>query len=403
VTDFRRLTETLAKFLVARPEFMDFMLSIGVDVADWPEGRPRRIAETYLSLREKENHDYAVHVLAQDARTLQADLSVPLDPGALRVIYRQAEKTYRTKLLADRLSIAEPAEYDSLIAQYQSAQTRGVKLFSLAEQFKPILESNERARAEGRAIVKIPGWDSLSEAIGGFNPGRVSLLVADTGFGKTNLSANLARAAAKVGPVIFINMEMMAQDLGEKFLLGATRTSFGQFKQGQVNPDRILGAQRELTGRRLLYTDGRTLSVQEIFALARQEKNQHGLFMLFIDYDQKLRLSLGRTEEWKALQIAVEQLEELAKELSIYVLLMSQSNEEGNPSGSRRMKHAASTVLRFHSPEGKTVIQAIKNRFGRHNAAVEVNYEADKAFVEEVGLADVETFASPKKPSLRLS
>lgn len=393
ILDFRSLTETLAKFLIAKPDFKDFLLSIGVDVADWPDSKAKRIAETYLALREKENHEYALHVVADDARYLKSNEAVPLEPGALKVIYAQHRKVYRAKRLADELALAEVDQYDALISEYQQDQVKGIQVFNFIEQIKPLIQATESAAKEGRAVVAIPKWERLSTMIGGFNPGRVSLLVADTGFGKTNLSANLARDASKVGPVLFVNMEMMPEDFGDKLLMGVTRTDFSTYKSGNLDLRKASFAVDELRNRKLFYTDGRALSIDQIYAVARQTKTKHGLFILFIDYDQKIKLRTSRDlPEWKALQIAVEQLEELAKYLEIYVLLMAQSNDEGNPSGSKRSKQPASTVLRFYRNDGKTIVQAIKNRFGRHNAAIEVKYEAERALVYEVDYARTDAF-----------
>ena len=241
--DFHILTETLAKNLVVHPEFKDFLLTLSIDVADWPNSKATSLAQTYLYLREEENHEYAVHVVAQDARKLKADDCVPLEPGALSTIYRHELKKFRTKTFADKLSNASHEDFDAIISEFMSGTSKGIEVLNFAEQMRPLISSAIESAKLGVSIVSIPGFKVLSEAIGGFNPGRVALLVADTGFGKTNLSLNLARAATKVGPVLFINMEMTAQDLGDKIMLGATETSFSDYKSGIIDHTKVGKAQ----------------------------------------------------------------------------------------------------------------------------------------------------------------
>lgn len=387
-TSIHEITQTLAKYLVADESMFDEMAALGINPADWPEGRAREIAINYGQLRAKNGHSFAAHMLAKDAAMVSIHPDVPLDSGALRAIYHQELKTFRARRLADRLSIARVGEIDSIVDEYLSQKSEGIRLYNFGEEIPNLIRENEAARAEGRSRVEIPGWERLSEMIGGFNPGRVSLLLAETGFGKTNLSLSIARSAAEVGPVLCINMEMMGHDLGDKLLMGSTKTNYENYKNGAYRSDAIDQAHKKFLKNKLIYTDGRSMSIQEIFGLARRQKVAGGLFALFVDYDQKIKLPISRDlPEWKALQVAVQDLEDLAKQLGIYIMLMSQSNEDGDPSGSKRSKNPATTVLRFYVADGKPVVQAIKNRFGPKDAAIEVEYVAAQSYVAEKGPA----------------
>lgn len=385
------LVDTLTYQLIGRPDFADIIQVMGIDPKDWPDGRTKTMAQTYLALREQHNHDYAAHILAKDAIKLKPDQEIPLEPNALTVYYRDALREFRVKRFADRLSLSDSRHYDSLLSEFFVQQTTGIEVFNFGDQIKRLAAATVDAAAEGRGKVTIAGWPLLSWRIGGFNPGRLTLLVAETGFGKTNAAQALARAASQTGSVLFVNMEMMADDLGDKFLLGATGMSFDDYKTGKLNFEAIQQAEKEFSTKRLLYTGGRPLSVRDIYSLVRREKAGEGLFMVFVDYDQKISIQTSRdVQEWKALQMVVSQLEDLAKEAQIHVMLLAQANAEGDPSGSKRSKYGASTVLRFYKDKGQFLLRAVKNRFGQKDAAVVVKYDPSRATLAETNEVPVD-------------
>ena len=144
----------------------------------------------------------------------------------------------------------------------------------------------------------------------------------------------------------------------------------------------------EKKGKGLLVTNGKSLTLDNIKGLARVEHGKSPLGLIIIDYDQKIELSTTRDiQEWKALQIAVASLEELAKELGIYILLFAQeSSEEGRISGSFRSTFSAATVMRFfrHKDGNDYILADLKNRFGPIGEGVRVKYSPDTSLVKEV-------------------
>ena len=153
------------------------------------------------------------------------------------------------------------------------------------------------------------------------------------------------------------------------------------------NLDRIAEFYGKIIDKKIYFSKGKGLSTSEIFSICRNHKKNSGLDFIVVDYDQKIVLNTSKEmPEWKALQIAIESFEALAKELQCYVLILAQESAEGDISGSRRSKFPASTVLRFYKDESEQfLIEALKNRFGARNERVEVEYVPQKNIAREKG------------------
>jgi predicted ATP-dependent serine protease len=187
---------------------------------------------------------------------------------------------------------------------------------------------------------------------------------------------------------IYFNMEMIDFDFAQRLIMAGAGIKYRDMK---FNPkDQSLAVANLFTKyarKNLFFSRGKSMSIHEIITHATQTKREKGLEFIVVDYDQKIALQTSRdTPEWKALQLAVENLEELAKRLNIYVLLLAQENLEGGVSGSRRSMFPASTVMRFYQDDsGNYLIKAIKNRFGKTGATIEVEYDHERNQVRERG------------------
>jgi predicted ATP-dependent serine protease len=183
--------------------------------------------------------------------------------------------------------------------------------------------------------------------------------------------------------VLYLNMEMSLYDVGKRVVVHTLQKPYDEFKTRNLFHD----AEYILEQRKLYVSNGKDLSVSEIAALAKYYHTKQQIKFLIVDYDQKIKLHTSRdSPEWKQLQLAMIEMETIAKELQLHVMVLAQTNNEGEISGSRRSMFPASTVLKFSREDDDTVtIRAVKNRFGPHNACVQVDYDASMAMVREVG------------------
>lgn len=251
------------------------------------------------------------------------------------------------------------------------------------EEFIKVSQQEQlEAIASNETLIEIPEWEMLSKAIGGFNHSRISILMALTGFGKTMFGLRFAYSAGSKFSVLYCNMEMSLKDVGLRLSSSVLHRPMKETIKTNPFPELLANGPRDFS-----ITSGRSMSLEEIMAVARLRKKK-GLNLMIVDYDQKLSLNVTRdSPEWKALQNAMVELEELSKELRCHIMILSQLNREGEISGSFRSQFPASTVLELGQDEesGIVYLRAIKNRFGRVNAGIKLNYIPEKQIIEEIG------------------
>ncbi len=385
--NFTELISNIAILITTFRGFWENCAHAGISPDDWFEGQAKTLVNRYRELREAGTHEFASWELRIESRKLRASLrevNLPGDMSALKVVYQKELLAYRANILSCEL-ISDPDQAMTFINNFQMNAVSTVAFKNLDEILElTYLDIQERLKNK-MMLVKILGWEMLSEAIGGFNPSRLGILLADTGFGKTNLALNLCLAAQKTMAVAYANMEMSYEDMGKRVIAATFETSLADMYKGKIpDPLKALEAVRH---NYFAMTSGRDLTVHEISTFLRQVKKEKNIKFAVIDYDQKLELKLDKnTPEWKALQTAIIALESIAKELEIYVLVLAQTNEEGAISGSRRSMYPAATVISFYEDENEGVVAVAKykNRFGPIGEGVRINYRPEMSMCKEV-------------------
>jgi hypothetical protein len=389
---FFELIEAITKRLVLVEQNLDQFIANGINPVDWPECPSKKIALEYIAARNKSGHKYALYSHAKNIQNLSDDDSLPTEIQILKVKYHNELSLYRTIELSTSLQ-SNPKDAEQSIRQYLNKQVNQNELINFCDVIDEIYYKNRESVENGTAIVELLGFEKLSKMISGFNPERVGMLLAQSGFGKTTAAINLSVAACQTMTCVYFNMEMSAQDFGEKLQMSAGEIYYSDYKSKGTNfYATIIQLKERFKGKKLYFSKGKTLSLNEMAAHCRRLKADHDLKFAIVDYDQKIALHIDKhTPEWKALQIAIEQLEALSKELQIFILLLAQEGgEEGKISGSNRSKFPATFVLRFYKDEEQkeTYMQAIKNRFGVHNARLVVNYDPAKCKLTESHLSE---------------
>lgn len=392
----RELTKSLSALMIQSESFYYMAKSIGIDHEDWPADESRELVSEFEQLKGKHNFNFAAHEMLGKVKGRYTK-EISFDKNILSEQYEKKLDEFRAKMVGEML-IRSPELSREIMVDYLLKKRGKKTVVNLKESIKGLAQENERRIAEGKSVVKIKNWEYLSQTIGGWNPGRVGLLTAATGFGKTTLAVNLALNAGASMDVLCVNMEMMVQDFGERFIMAGSSIEFNDWRSGEYDVKRLSNFASNGALERIWFTDGSCLSIDRIYSMALERKRT-GLDFMIVDYDQKIDLKMPRgTPEWKALQVAIQELEEIAKELEIFILVMSQSNDAGDPSGSKRSKYSAAVVLNFYrNDDGNVLIKAMKNRFGKQGVCIECNYRPEKSFVEEQRI-----FQEPTVKGLRL-
>ena len=196
---------------------------------------------------------------------------------------------------------------------------------SLAEALaEPMAEIQRGTTTVGRS-TGLPALDDLLE--GGLHPGRVYVLAARPGQGKSALALNVALAfAQRMEHVAFFSLEMLARDVAVRALSILSRLPAGRIRarHGEDQPD-VLEALVAIDriGSALTLYDRRVLTVGEIKAQCLRQHPRPRLVV--IDYLQLLSAPEAQTRE-QAVAAVSRSLGELAGELEVPVLVPCQLN-----------------------------------------------------------------------------
>jgi len=382
--NFLELTGELTFRLVLDDDMTNTLDLAGINVDDWiQETEITETAKKYFKLRKEVGHLYARNQLIDKINWIPR-CDIPLEIDGLKYEYNLHRRNYF--VLAQNAKIAkDPQNADKYASEILDFHAKTVSIKDLRDCVPGVLTGIEKKITEGKIITKIPGWEILSNQIGGFNEGRLIMVLADTGFGKTTLAINLAIAAHEIAKILYLNMEMIEEDFVTRVLVAKNHVQYAKlYSEGPLS--------LKVTDFRqgFLITDGTDLSMDQIVSAIKNKVRADKIKFAFVDYDQKIILQTDRNlEEWRALQRAMIKLESIAKAENICVVVLAQTNREGEISGSRRSTFPASTVLRFYEDkDGDTLIEAVKNRFGPQNAKIKVGYDTKSASISEHGISE---------------
>lgn len=302
-------------------------------------------------------------------------------------IVQYNSKLNHAKQLAQRL-VLEPERIDEIVLQLNNLGSKSnIDEYSVKGFMQQAFYDNEQKIKDGKAKVILPDFKLFSEAIGGFNPKRVSLIAAKSGFGKTKLAINLADSARKIMPVYYFNMEMGPEDFESQFIQRAANITYNQYTSGKYDEGslkRILDYQHDLEKTNdITFTGGKAVDIDKVFSIILSKFNKQSGFII-VDYDQKLT-QRSKDEEWLAILKAVERLEEAAKITGTHIVLLMQADDNGDAKSSKRAKQPASSMTSFEKDQqGNYVLRNIKNRFGITGFELIVEYSPEFTSVVEV-------------------
>lgn len=370
----------------------------GIEWNKLPDFECVKIIKKYLSLRASNPHKVALSECSLDVAYLdrcKLNLqAIGANEDEISIQFQKAYKAFRFEQLGNEL-LKNPDQGEKLLGAFDLTRATAVRTKSVTEflptEYNQFLEKQKA----GKERVIIPGFEMTSKMIGGFNPGRVIMLLGETGFGKTNFAINLTVRASTRARCLFINMEMPLADITNRLVVLTTQKTFKHLYAGEIKQEEAV-FDLKAYGDNLKFTEGYSLGVQTIESLMRKEK-QSGLDFVVIDYDQKIDLVYSKSiPEWKLLQIAIQKLEDVAKELDVCVILLAQLNRDGQVSSSHRSTFTAHTILNFKSNDANSafdkqanaLVSAEKNRHGKKDQACLLKYNSENLNINEIAVID---------------
>jgi replicative DNA helicase len=229
-----------------------------------------------------------------------------------------------------------------------------VEIFSLSQehlhrdfiQLKEVLaESFERLEEfvkKGSHLRGVStGFNDLDNKLAGMQDSNLLILAARPGIGKTTLALNIALQAATHNkiPVGFFSLEMSKEELVDRLLVGQADIDAWRLKTGRLSDDdykRLTEAMGDLSESPIFIDDTPGASILEMRTKARKLKMEKNIKLLIVDYLQLV--DAGRRFESRVNEVSFvsQNLKNLARELKIPVLAISQLSRAVEQRGSRR-------------------------------------------------------------------
>lgn len=204
---------------------------------------------------------------------------------------------------------------------------------TLGELLKPTLDEIEVAtRSQGDVVGISSGFSDLDRITTGWRDSDLTVIAARPGMGKSAFAMQSAISAAKGGvATAFFSLEMGASQLVSRVLTAEAGVDSQRARRGQVSDtewSELVKSAGNLSGLPLHIIDTAALSPTQLRAQARRLKMRHNLGLVFVDYLQlmsipNMRRSANREQEISQISRGLKQL---AKELSIPVVALSQLN-----------------------------------------------------------------------------
>jgi len=208
----------------------------------------------------------------------------------------------------------------------------------------------------GVPVAGLPtGLADFDRITGGLYDGEMTVLAGRPSQGKSSLAMNIAdHVAVELGkPVGVFSLEMPAEMLVNRMLCARARVSLSAVRKGELSEDemkRLGAAAGRMSKARIEWEDGSDATILEVRAKARRMAREAGVRFIVADYLQLVAGGPGgRKDENKEQEVNRVALgfKNMARELGVPVLVLSQLNDDGLLRDSRAIGHHADGVLRL--------------------------------------------------------
>lgn len=227
-----------------------------------------------------------------------------------------------------------------------------VPIDNVLENVKNIMLAN-RAR-DGEITGLSTGFEKLDEITLGLQKDNLIILAARPAMGKSAFAMNLAINAAtnnvrETGEPISValfSLEMSQEQIVQRMTAAQARVNLTNIQKGNLNQKEMLlveSAHDELASLNVYFCDQGTVTIADIRAKCRKQKQTGGLDLVVIDYLQLINgtgKSGNRQEEVSNISRSLKQM---ARELGVPVIALSQLSREIDK---REDKHPVMADLR---------------------------------------------------------
>jgi len=199
---------------------------------------------------------------------------------------------------------------------------------ALADSFDRLDELHKSA---GGLRGVATGFIDLDNTLAGMQQSNLIILAARPGMGKTAFSLNIAQyVAVKLGqPVGFFSLEMSKEELIDRLLVSQADIDAWKLKTGRLGEDefaKLSDAMGVLADSPIFIDDTPGMSILEMRTKARRLMSEQGVKLIIMDYLTLARPTHHSDNRVQEVAEISQGLKNLARELKIPVIALSQLN-----------------------------------------------------------------------------
>ena len=283
----------------------------------------------------------------------------------------------------DIVDILTEAE-DSLKGLFQSSQDN---VATLREAIKGVTEQMSMNASDNKPLTGTPtGFSKIDDRSGGLQRSDLVIIAADTSSGKSSLAIAFTLSAAKYGHgVAFYSMEMKKEQIAARMIAIESGVPANEIMYSKLNTEQFERIDRgigKIYNKPVYFDDRSTSNIDTILASIRTMKLKYGISGAIVDYLQILSVNMKGSNTEQQMGEAARRLKNLAKELDIWIIALSQLNRDSlNPvpslarlRASGQIAEAADVVMLIYRPElyGKYYPEPFQNADTHGTAMIDI-------------------------------
>jgi replicative DNA helicase len=247
---------------------------------------------------------------------------------------------------------------------------------SLTETGKRVIEERMNHKGELQGIPT--GIGKLNRLTGGWKPGDLIIVAAESGKGKTAFAQNFIAKGCFVhdDPTLYINSEMSREQVILRFASMVSGTNSDRIKFGEIieaEKQQIFDSMSVIETAPFYHYPSPSLNLQKVISAIRKTYVQKGIKFVVLDYIGRLDRTSKDSKEWEEIYQIVKSLKTIAGELRISIMILAQLNDDGSLQAARRMRNEADIMLKL-LPMDNEEIEEAKRQATIRGYKVDPNY-----------------------------
>ncbi len=200
---------------------------------------------------------------------------------------------------------------------------------------KESIETIDHLYQRKEYVTGLPtGFIEFDKMTSGFQKSDLIIVAGRPSMGKSALAIAMGDRTAvdlKKG-VAYFSLEMAKEQLVQRMLCAQARVDAHKVRSGFLSPSdwpKLTAAAGKLSASSIFIDDTPALSTIELRAKARRLKSNHDIQLIIVDYLQLMRSTIRAESRQQEISEISRSLKELARELSVPVIALSQLSRAG--------------------------------------------------------------------------